>query len=130
MEIADDYNNKVNHNTLHKGTGGDEHLATNLTADPIDLSLNFNAGDNKKFTYTADPADESWPKHYVMPVQVYIGGNYIGGGVEVTYGVQVTDIYGNVTNYEGINTLTRRSIGVAGSANTKIRKIVVGNDVT
>ena len=108
---ADSY---TNHNTLHVGNGSEDPKGiTALTANPIDLTLNFSPGDNKKFTYDPDPADESYPKHYIMPVQVYIGKDYIGNSaLPVTYGVQVTNIYGNTINYENITRLSRRSIGV------------------
>lgn len=65
-----------------------------------------------------------------MPVQVYIGGVYIGSDAEKTYGVQVTDTDGTVHNYENISRLTRESIGVTAETDSKIKKVVVGNDVT
>lgn len=119
-------------NTLHVGNGNEDPIGvTALTADPVDLTLNFSSSDNKKFTYDPDPADESYPKHYIMPVQVYIGRDYIGNSaLPVTYGVQVTNIYGNMTNYENITRLSRRSIGVTAETDSMIKKVVVGNDVT
>ena len=66
-----------------------------------------------------------------MPVQVYIGKDYIGNSaLPVTYGVQVTNIYGNTINYENITRLSRRSIGVTAETDSMIKKVVVGNDVT
>ena len=122
----------TNNNTLHVGNGNEDPIGvTALTADPVDLTLNFSSSDNKKFTYDPDPADESYPKHYIMPVQVYIGRDYIGNSaLPVTYGVQVTNIYGNTTNYENITRLSRRSIGVTAEIDSMIKKVVVGNDIT
>ena len=79
----------TNNNTLHVGNGSEDPIGvTALTADPVDLTLNFNSSDNKKFTYDPDPADESYPKHYIMPVQIYIGKDYIGNSaLPITYGV-------------------------------------------
>lgn len=66
-----------------------------------------------------------------MPVQIYIGKDYIGNSaLPVTYGVQVTNIYGNTTNYENITRLSRRSIGVTAETDSMIKKVVVGNDIT
>ena len=122
----------TNNNTLHVGNGGEDPIGiTALTANPVDLTLNFSSSDNKKFTYDPDPADESYPKHYIMPVQVYIGKDYIGNSaLPITYSVQVTNIYGNTTNYENITRLSRRSIGVTAETDSMIKKVVVGNDVT
>ena len=65
-----------------------------------------------------------------MPVQIYIGKDYIGNSaLPVTYGVQVTNIYGNTTNYENITRLSRRSIGVTAETDSMIKKVVVGNDI-
>ena len=127
--FADSY---TNHNTLHVGNGSEDQKGiTALTANPIDLTLNFSPGDNKKFTYDPDPADESYPKHYIMPVQIYIGKDYIGNSaLPITYGVQVTNIYGNTTNHENITRLSRRSIGVTAETDSMIKKVVVGNDIT
>ena len=59
----------TNNNTLHVGNGDEDPTGiTALTANPIDLTLNFSPGDNKKFTYDPDLADESYPKHYIMPI--------------------------------------------------------------
>lgn len=121
-----------NLNTLHVGNGSEDPTGiTKLSAEPLELALNFNPSDNKKFTYDPDPADESYPKHYIIPVQIYIGRDYIKDPVSsVTYGVQVTDINGNTTNYENITKLTRQSIGVTADIDSQIKKVVVGNDVT
>lgn len=122
----------INNNTLHVGNGNEDPIGvTALTADPVDLTLNFSSSDNKKFTYDPDQDDESYPKHYIMPMQVYIGKDYIGNSaLPVTYGVQVTNIYGNTTNYENITRLSRRSIGVTAETDSMIKKVVVGNDIT
>lgn len=132
METAGSASSSGDNNTLHVGNGNEDTTGvTALTADSVDITLNFSPSDNKKFTYDPDLTDESYPKHYIMPMQVYIGKDYIGNSaLLVTYGVQVTNIYGNTTNYENITRLSRRSIGVTAETDSMIKKVVVGNDIT
>jgi len=42
------------------------HLSINV--DDLKIELDKTRDDNKKFIYTSDGADESYPKHYVTPV--------------------------------------------------------------
>jgi len=88
------------------------------------------AADKKSFAVEEDPADETYPAHYVMPVKIYIGGQKTAAQYEIKYGVTVTDIFGNERVYENITRLTRNSIGVSGQTDSRVRKIVVGNDVS
>lgn len=69
METAKIASSSKNNNTLHVGNRSeDEKGILGLSANPVNLTLNFNPSDNKKFTYDPDLADESYPKHYVIPV--------------------------------------------------------------
>lgn len=80
MNQAENASSQPNsYNTLHKA-GGRYLQATNLSIDEssLNMNLNINSSDKKFFDYVpSNPNDETYPNHYLIPVQVYIGNTLL-----------------------------------------------------
>lgn len=117
------------HNTVHAAGADDEIKKVKHLSVDTNVKVVFASDKNSRFKYTQDPADETYPQHYTMPVQVYIGGELTASQRQSARETEVTYADGTVRK-SAASRLTRESIGVSGAYDSAVRGVVVGRCVT